>query len=90
MRNKQNYNSYMNAYMKARYQRRRLAAIQKLGSKCVACGITEDLQFHHKDRSTKEMSVARAASLSNARWDAEVEKCELLCGACHREHHHTE
>lgn len=82
-----NNTEYMRVYMLDRYKRRREAAVVFLGGVCVECGGMDDLQFHHKDPSTKLFTLAKGSSFSNSRWDAEVAKCELLCGDCHREEH---
>lgn len=86
-RDKQAYNQYLNQYMKQRWVRRRAAAIEQLGGACRACGTKDDLHFHHIDPSTKSMTIARASSASEKRFQEEIAKCELLCGDCHRQHH---
>jgi 5-methylcytosine-specific restriction endonuclease McrA len=77
----------MNNYMKRRWERRRLAAVDKLGGKCVNCGDRDELEFDHIDPATKLYSIARASSFSQSRFDAEVAKCQLLCRECHQEKH---
>jgi 5-methylcytosine-specific restriction endonuclease McrA len=84
LQNKEAYKSYMNTYMKQRYEKRRHKAIENLGGECSRCGSTNELEFDHKDPSTKTMSVARASSLSNQRWNEEIAKCQLLCNSCHK------
>lgn len=81
-----NSNEYMRDYMLSRFRRRKLAAIAQLGGCCVRCGgtDTEDLQFDHIDPSSKEFSVGRAlAGVSEAKLQAELVKCQLLCQDCH-------
>jgi hypothetical protein len=80
-------NENMNTYMKERYRKRRLSAIEYLGEKCNECGSLEDLHFHHKDPQNKSFTLAKAASFSEERWWNEVDKCILLCGTCHSNHH---
>ena len=80
-----NYNEDMNKYMKNRWEKRRAAAVEHLGGKCIRCGITEYLEFDHIDRSTKIMTVARASSRSEEFFWNEVNKCQLLCTPCHLE-----
>lgn len=80
-----NYNQDMNTYMKERWRKRRLAAIEYLGGECVHCGATESLEFDHIEPKTKTMSIARASSLSEIRFWAEVRKCQLLCTDCHKQ-----
>lgn len=82
-------NKKMNEYMKQRYQRRRLEAIIKLGGKCVECDSDCNLHFHHKDSSEKSFTLAKGSSYSDKRWNAEVEKCKLLCADCHAKHHES-
>lgn len=80
-----NYNEDMNNYMKKRWEKRRLAAIEHLGGVCVRCGTTQFLEFDHIDRKTKIMTVARAASRNENFFWTEVNKCQLLCHPCHLE-----
>jgi hypothetical protein len=80
-----NYNEDMNKYMKSRWEKRRIAAIEKLGGVCVRCGIDKFLEFDHIDRTTKIMTVARASSRSEDFFWNEVSKCQLLCHPCHLE-----
>ena len=84
---REQYNAYMNDYMKKRYARRRLEAIQKLGGVCVVCGTTERLEFDHIDPTLKDFTMANASSFSEARWQAELSKCQLLCHQCHKNKH---
>lgn len=53
---------------------------------CLHCGLNDPrcLDFHHRDPSEKNRSVAGITSL---RWEVielEVAKCEILCSNCHR------
>ncbi len=56
--------------------------------KCVKCG--EDrymcLDFHHRDRSKKFMSVSKMLfrGFSQENILREMEKCDVLCANCHR------
>ena len=62
--------------------------------KCGQCG--EDhpacLDFHHRDRSEKVVTVAWVANLgwSVAKMLTEIEKCDVLCSNCHRKLHWQE
>lgn len=76
-------NEYMRLYMKERARKRVAAAKEQLGGKCVRCGSVDDLQFDHIDPTTKLFTLAKGSSFSEERWQAEVEKCQLLCQACH-------
>jgi len=77
------YNNTMNSYMKDRWTKRRAKALELLGGKCVRCGWIEGLEFDHIDPTTKVMTIARASSRSEVFFWAEVNKCQLLCDACH-------
>jgi len=59
--------------------------IEKLGGKCVECGITEALEFDHIDPSTKLFNIAAGYNKPKEILLAEVEKCQLLCNKCHIE-----
>lgn len=60
---------------------RRLTYIQKLGGKCISCGSTDKLEFHHRNRQEK---------FSHRIWswkiELELSKCDLLCSKCHWDH----
>jgi 5-methylcytosine-specific restriction endonuclease McrA len=77
------YNAYMRAYMATRYEERKAEAKAALGGKCVWCGSVDDLQFDHKDRSTKWDSITKIWGLAKTRVLEEVAKCQLLCRECH-------
>ena len=58
---------------------------------CVECGhdVYEDLDYHHKDPSTKVTSVSEMVGrFSRQRILDEIQKCEVLCKNCHMNHHH--
>lgn len=79
------YNNKMNIYMKNRWTKRRAAAIEKLGGVCKFCGAKDFLEFDHIDKTTKTMTIARAASRNEKFFWEEVSKCQLLCTPCHLE-----
>lgn len=79
------YNSYMREYMLARYHRRRATAIKLLGGECAVCGSAEDLEIDHIDPTTKTMDLGHFWSVSEARYKAELAKCQLLCGPHHND-----
>lgn len=89
-KNKEEYNSYMNNYMKLRYSHRRDEAIEKLGGRCTVCGSSENLEFDHIDANTKEITIARGSSMSETRWLEEISKCQLLCHTCHVDKHKSQ
>src|SRR5262245_42712881 len=70
--------------MLARYHKRRAEAIQLLGGACTDCGSTEDLEFDHVNRSGKTGAIGKLFSRGKAWYLAELTKCQLLCGPCHR------
>lgn len=61
---------------------------------CSQCGENHPacLQFHHREPSTKEMSLADAVrrGWSRERILAEAAKCLVLCANCHMKHHASE
>lgn len=83
LKNKKAYNSYMNEYMKNRWEKRRLWAVEFLGGKCVICGSTSDLEFDHMDPQSKYKTIARLSSASNKIFKEELAKCQLLCSDHH-------
>lgn len=60
---------------------------QKCGEKRTYC-----LDFHHKDPSIKEATIARITSDNNHfdKIQEEIDKCIVLCANCHREFHHLQ
>jgi hypothetical protein len=86
-RNREGYNAYNRAFMKAWYDRRHAEAVAALGGHCAhpGCRLTEDLQFDHIDPKTKTMTIAKMWTASEERFQAELAKCQLLCGPHHLE-----
>lgn len=73
--------------MKRRYDVQRRFFIQLLGGRCRKCGSERELQIDHIDPSKKKMHLGRLFT-KNTIGDALaelIEKCQILCGACHRE-----
>lgn len=74
---------------KREYQRRwmtnrRSEAVAYLGSSCVQCGDTDNLEFDHKDRNSKASNISH---LLSRKWEVlkhELDKCQLLCYYCHK------
>ena len=61
----------------------------KLGKQCECCGKDyppEVLDFHHKDHTQKENTIAVGSNScwSTERLQSEIDKCILLCANCHR------
>lgn len=53
--------------------------------KCATCGAVEELEFDHIDPEKKSFSVSGMKSLRNPEFRAELDKCQVLCRACHEE-----
>ena len=70
-------------YQRLWVAKRRAKFVSIAGDKCVKCGSTQDLEFDHRDRSTKVDH--RIWSWAEKRIVAELEKCDLLCRKCHTE-----
>ena len=75
----------MREYMKSRYNEQRRMFIAYLGGKCVRCGATDDLQFDHRDPAEKAFDVGHMRGMKQIpKVLKELDKCQLLCGTCHR------
>jgi hypothetical protein len=59
----------------------------KSGLVCDICGEDEPccLDFHHKENKTIKVGLCAGKGWSKNRILKEIEKCEVLCGNCHRE-----
>ena len=61
------------------------------GGKCEKCGYSKyagALEFHHKDPSEKDFTLAHVKLTSfSENIKKELDKCVLLCSNCHRERH---
>ena len=78
------YNSYMKEYQKLRYKRRRDEAIEALGGKCNHCGSLDSLELDHIDASSKTYEIGKIiGGGSEAKVQAELAKCQVLCKECH-------
>lgn len=78
------HREHQRVYQLKKYHRWRAEARELLGGKCADCGSGEDdLQFDHVDPATKSFALGSYRP-SRAEWDAEVAKCQLLCGDCHK------
>lgn len=85
------YNAYMTEYQKTRYKRRRDEAISSLGGCCVRCSSTENLELDHIVASTKEYDIGKIlGGGSEAKVQAELAKCQVLCHDCHVQKSHEE
>ena len=59
---------------------------------CKECGhdVYEDLDYHHRDPSTKIASVSdMVGRFSRETILSEMKKCDVLCKECHKNHHHN-
>ena len=73
-----------------RYYENRRQCIDKLGGKCVECGVTENLQFDHINPLEKSFAISETLHFSlkkkkEVKFDEELNKCQLLCPTCHME-----
>jgi len=74
----------------SRYQRARQKVFAAIGRACILCGATDDLQVDHIDPEQKTFDVGKRWGYSFEHVLApELEKCQVLCGRCHREKHAT-
>ena len=67
----------------------RALAREYLGGKCVACGATDGLDFHHRDPAEKSFAIADQLLIRWSRLVAELDKCELRCGEHHADQHRS-
>ncbi len=59
------------------------------GGACLQCGYSKCLaamDFHHRDPAEKEFEIGGLFSFTD-KAKTELDKCDLLCGNCHREEH---
>lgn len=72
---------------------RRERAIKILGGRCVKCGSTEQLEFDHVDRTTKDPKLKGGGITWTRAWEwivTELVKCQLLCRKCHEDKSRSE
>ena len=81
-------------YRRKHRQKKKAAIIIDAGGVCLCCGLEYDgknacvFDFHHRDPDEKEFGLNCDFSLG--RLLTEVEKCDILCGNCHRTLHADE
>ena len=85
-----NPNNYEN--QKLRGLKRKYEYVMKRGGKCEHCGYNANLsalEFHHRNPEEKEFQIDIRAFSNHSleKLEAELDKCELLCSNCHKEHH---
>jgi hypothetical protein len=78
-----------------RQQQFKIKCLEYKGGKCIKCGYDKcisALEFHHRDPSQKEFHMGKYRDTSwvknKDKVKKELDKCDLLCSNCHREHHH--
>ena len=59
---------------------------------CVKCGFSHPgaLDFHHREKDTKEFDLGIFNRKTKKQILAEIEKCDVLCANCHRILHFNE
>ncbi len=66
----------------------RRRALAYLGNKCVECGSTRKLEFHHKNAADKAFNINYHLFPTAFQYlTAELDKCELRCKPCHVKAH---
>lgn len=83
MTKRESYNAYMREYNHKRYHQKRQWAVAYLGGKCTHCGSTGNLEVDHIDPHEKTMGLTRMTRVTQERFVAELDKCQLLCHDCH-------
>ena len=76
-------------YGRRRRRQRKHDLVALFGGACIECGYVRTvaaLEFHHRDASTKDFSIAKFGG-SQVKLLAEAAKCDLLCVNCHRKRH---
>jgi hypothetical protein len=66
-----------------RRKKKKQQLIEHLGGKCCGCGISENLQFDHIDRTQKQFVISEIIDWHISKIIPEVNKCQLLCSECH-------
>jgi len=68
--------------------RARLLQAKLARQQCTDCGlfVTEDtaIMFDFDHLSDKQLNVSQMVTYSDARFQAEIAKCEMVCANCHR------
>lgn len=71
-------------YQREWLRSRRTAWITSRGGACERCGSTEDLEVDHIEPSSKSMNPTMIWSRAAHIREAELAKCQVLCGPCHK------
>ena len=73
-------------YLKKRYYETLSECKEKLGGKCVKCGVKERLQFDHIHPKNKSFEITKRLLMGDRKkFEEELSKCQLLCYDCHLE-----
>lgn len=79
------------SYSVQRKKTTKAQAVAYKGGKCIDCGLVDNpcvYDFHHRDPTIKEFSLAQSSKLFNSKVvKEELDKCDLLCANCHRKRH---
>lgn len=90
--NREKSREYKRKYKNKRKQAAR-ELFQEIKISCLICGNTNKccLEFHHRDPSQKRNLVCRLKDwgYSNKLLLEEIDKCDIICANCHREHHYS-
>lgn len=73
-----------------RQRANRTRGIEYLGGECKNCGFKgcdASFDFHHRVPAEKADNFIRHKTWSWEHLKSELDKCDLLCANCHREHH---
>ena len=79
-----------NDYSMSRQKNVKKQAVEYKGNKCQIClydKCINALEFHHRDPSEKEFTIAELKNSSFNKLKNELDKCLLVCSNCHREIH---
>ncbi len=66
----------------------KVKAVKYKGGACARCGYNKSvraLDFHHLDGKLKIFNISQCNTATWKTVQAELDKCILLCGNCHRE-----
>jgi len=85
--------AWITAKQKQKRQQRVEEGIKLLGGCCSSCKQIFPpyvYDFHHKDPTKKELTLSENMLISEERFQAEINKCVLLCANCHRIEHNKD
>ncbi len=82
----------MTKYIRYRYLKLKLQAIEYKGGSCQLCGYSKyyNLTFHHRDPTKKDRDWSMMRKWGWDKIKKELNKCDLLCMHCHGDTHHFE